>query len=564
MANGPARPSFRGVDLSLPAFNAPAGYRGGAYYQDPHAQTLIDMMMQNMQMGQRHAEREQQRSAQRWNMLANMPTQAYQTYLGVKDQQRAEEDRLRAEEERERLRELEKAQAQATQDALRIEQYTGLPLSLLKTLPGVTTTPVESVSPTVDESSYTPQFKEISARRAAQGELPPVETIGDMMLRDESRLVEPAVALPRPDPRTYAPRLSVSSGHPDIPDLPIPIETAGIQQQIASEEKAAEAQVARDAALDARAETLWEKGLERPQVATQNVYIEEDGDMVPRIIKTTTSFDPTAGGYVSESSLMLSPDGSPVTHEVEDSPTLYPDGIDDDGNIVYVNRQTGESFPSNVLSSGVVEARITAEGQPETPEVAPVLSAEAQGGILAGVIESVGAPFTDSATVIDIINDPQSETDYAAITGLASKPLQKWQEFTGYGETPRKALARLRQSLIGLLNALSDDTGQPSERERARILRMLENIRGSTFTSGDALKTTLGEVGTLLRKYVRTNLGNIPAGDSATAVKAQQQWRATAGAAENFAHNVGLPSVLGGIDIDGFHQRFKTFAPVTP
>ena len=96
MANGRTPQTFRGVDLSLPEFNAPAGYRGGSYYQDPHAQTLIEMMMQNMQMGQRHADREQQRSAERWNMLANLPTQTYETYLGVKDRERAEEERQRA------------------------------------------------------------------------------------------------------------------------------------------------------------------------------------------------------------------------------------------------------------------------------------------------------------------------------------------------------------------------------------------------------------------------------------------------------------------------------------
>ena len=96
MANGPAPQRFRGTDLSLPAFNAPAGYRGGSYYRDPHAQTLIEMMMQNMQMDQSYADREQQRSAERWDMLANMPTQAYETYLGVKDRERAEEEHQRA------------------------------------------------------------------------------------------------------------------------------------------------------------------------------------------------------------------------------------------------------------------------------------------------------------------------------------------------------------------------------------------------------------------------------------------------------------------------------------
>lgn len=47
-------------------------------------------------MGQRHADREQQRSAERWNMLANLPTQTYETYLGMKDRERAEEERQRA------------------------------------------------------------------------------------------------------------------------------------------------------------------------------------------------------------------------------------------------------------------------------------------------------------------------------------------------------------------------------------------------------------------------------------------------------------------------------------
>ena len=65
-------------------------------YRDPHAQTLIEMMMQNMQTDQHYADREQQRSAERWDMLANMPTQAYETYLGVKDRERAEEEHQRA------------------------------------------------------------------------------------------------------------------------------------------------------------------------------------------------------------------------------------------------------------------------------------------------------------------------------------------------------------------------------------------------------------------------------------------------------------------------------------
>lgn len=148
MANGPARPSFRGVDLSLPAFNAPAGYRGGSYYRDPHARTLIDMMMQNMQMGQRHAEREQQRSAQRWNMLANMPAQAYQTYLGVKDQQRAEEDRLLAEQDRLRhiAREKERDAIAAEDRAIRARtlEY-GLDKDLLENLAGEDATTIQEV-----------------------------------------------------------------------------------------------------------------------------------------------------------------------------------------------------------------------------------------------------------------------------------------------------------------------------------------------------------------------------------------------------------------------------------
>ena len=49
------------------------------------------MMMQNMQRGQRHADREQQRSAERWNMLANLPTQLYGTYAGLKEQKRLED-----------------------------------------------------------------------------------------------------------------------------------------------------------------------------------------------------------------------------------------------------------------------------------------------------------------------------------------------------------------------------------------------------------------------------------------------------------------------------------------
>ena len=82
---------FRGLDLSLPAFDAPAGYRGGSYYRDPHAQTLIQMMMQNMEMDQRYADAENQRSAERWNIAANLPTQLYGTYAGLKEQKRLED-----------------------------------------------------------------------------------------------------------------------------------------------------------------------------------------------------------------------------------------------------------------------------------------------------------------------------------------------------------------------------------------------------------------------------------------------------------------------------------------
>ena len=99
--------SFRGVDLSLPAFNAPAGYRGDMIYRDPHARTLMEMMMQKMESDQRYADAENQRSAERWNMAANMPTQLYGTYAGVKERERLEDiaerkmrvDELKAQQE---------------------------------------------------------------------------------------------------------------------------------------------------------------------------------------------------------------------------------------------------------------------------------------------------------------------------------------------------------------------------------------------------------------------------------------------------------------------------------
>jgi hypothetical protein len=83
--------SFRGVDLSLPAFNAPAGYRGDMIYRDPHARTLIEMMMQKMESDQQYADAENQRSAERWNMAANLPTQLYGTVAGLKEQKRLED-----------------------------------------------------------------------------------------------------------------------------------------------------------------------------------------------------------------------------------------------------------------------------------------------------------------------------------------------------------------------------------------------------------------------------------------------------------------------------------------
>ena len=473
--------------------------------------------------------------------LSSLPLRLYETYRGLKEKRR--EDEFIA------------AQAQAKQDRDRFDMYQGLPESVLEALQGVTVPTVEDRAPRTTGLSYTPEFRGLIARRGTQLDEPLQAqldrgegTLLEIMRRGEDELlVDPSVAVPRPDPQTYAPTMTIGSGHPDIAGIEMPIQTAEIQQAFKDEELAAKAAQAEAERLSARGEDIWRLGVEtKPTSTTENVYIEEDGKLVPRIIQTTAFFDTGVGKHVTKSAILTGPNDEALTHEipVKETRTYHPDLLDNDDNVIYVNREN----PSDRIETGLPSPRIAAARagvEPPGPGLAPRLDEASKAQLLEMSLIGAADPFKDASTVFGILDDPESSlSDTQSITHLLSEPLQSWQDFTGWGERPRTATIRLQNAQIALLQALTDDAGQPSERERQRVLATLGNIEGGTFKSAKAFQTELSALRDLLGALLRSSREHIPAGDSAYATRQQSRWSSTASAAELFVHAVGLPSIL--------------------
>ena len=492
-------------------------------------------------MNQRDRELERRSKRDEWNALSNVFTSPISTFIGV--------------EERKRKEELAQAQVQGQLDRERLELYgqLGLPRSVLEEL-GLTGKTAED-SPPVDVTSYTPAFLgEIGRRAARPDESLQVQldrgdgTLIDLMQRqEEERLIDPSVAFPRPAPGTYDPTITISSGFPGVPGYEVPVTSAETLAERKGEALIAEAAKAEAERMTERGEDVWRLGVEtKPTSTTENVYIEENGKLVPRIIQTEAFFDTGVGKHVTKSEILTGPNGEALTHAipVKETITYHPDLLDNDDNVIYVNREN----PSDRIETGLPSPRIAAARagvEPPAEELFPTLGPESQDRILNKAIAGAGEGFSGNDTVLDILTDPGATFfEGQAITHLFSRPISSWHEVTGFGERPRRAQQRLKNSQIGLLQALTDAEGIPSERERARVLETLGKLEGGTWQSPASFQTELQEIGEMLASLLRSSLLSLPSGDSSFAGLRQSRWSAIASAAEFFAQSIGLPSIL--------------------
>jgi len=465
-----------------------------------HDQTLLQMMQSRMAYEQEFNRQQRRSRRENWNILANLPAQIYETYQGVKEKE-LEDQRA-------------KAQAQAVQDQERLKLYTGLPQSVVEGLPGVKTPSVEARSARVGESSYTPEFQAIAAGRVAQADQPPAETLTEMMQRgDQQRLVDPAVGLPRPEPRLSMPTLTLGAGHPDIPPLEVPFETADIQQQMATEKLAADAERARQEAdaerRRSREETLFEKSLEPGKVVDTNIFYNHEGRILPLILRETTSFNPKTQRYESKTTLRTAPDGQLVRHQDEDAVEWVSAGVNTDtGNMLVRNPVTNElkELPNATTSA------IFAKGLEKTLEVKnysqiiadiPADSGLNEWGL--SPLEALGASSDDGSLY-------EKFSQYY-LTGPFSAGLKAWAKFFGVAEKSRSAEERINYANMMTLSALADNE-RMSEGEKIRIREYVKGIQGSFGKGAVAMRESMAGLGILLDEIVKTQGRNVNFTDS--------------------------------------------------
>jgi len=285
-------------------------YAGRAIDSRYYDRDLLELMQLQSQQDQQYRREQRLRSEAQWNALSSLPARLYETYRGVKDQQRADQ---RA-----------KAQAQAAQDRLKYDLYQDQPLSDLLQLEGITPTSVESTTITGDES-YTPAFHTIAAARArSEADQQPASSLLEMMQRDEERLLPVSVAAPRPAPGTTDPTMMLRSGFVDasgkeLPGIRVPIRTLGAKQAI--EREAAEA-------ADARAIELEKAtaGIETPLAAQERQL---------RVLETEAA----------KRSLAVPP--APIVR----GGLLWESELDENGDLVpAMNPETGEQFKADEIT----------------------------------------------------------------------------------------------------------------------------------------------------------------------------------------------------------------------
>jgi hypothetical protein len=470
-------------------------YAGRSINSTAYDRTLLEMMQRQSEQDQQYRREERQRQQEQWGQLASLPARLYETYRGVKDQQLADQ---RA-----------KAQAQAVQDRERLQLYAGLPQSVVERLPGVTTPSVEARSARVGESSYTPEFQAIAAGRVAQADQPPAGTLTEMMQRgDQQRLVDPAVGLPRPDPRLLMPTLTLGAGHPDIPPLEVPFETAEIQQQMATEKLAADAELARQKAdaerRSSREETLFEKSLEPEEVDDTNIFYSHEGRILPLILRETTSFNPKTQRYESETTLLTAPDGQLVRHQDEDAVEWVNAGVNTvTGNSLVRNPRTNElkELP-NVTTSSIFEKGL--EKPLEVKNYSQIIEeiSDDPGINEWGLspIEALGTPSEGG-----VFNKKFSQY---YLTGPFSGVLKSWAKFFGAAEKSRSAQERINYANMMTLSALADNE-RMSETEKMRIKEYVTGMQGSFGKGATAVRDSITGLGILLDEIIKTHGRNL-------------------------------------------------------
>ena len=514
MANGPARPTFRGVDLSLPAFNAPAGYRGASYYQDPHARTLIDMMMQNMQMGQRHADREQQRSAERWNMLANMPTQAYQTYLGVKDQQRAEEDRLRAEEDRQRAIRNAAQLAERADAIYQLEQLRETPVSLAaaKNLEGVEFTPV-------GDRSGAPVFSDSLAFMAAQP-TPEWAISEDGELTGGPRQIPVAQGVPTADPTEAYPSFSVPSSTPGGKSRQVPfmtLEDIMAQESRAFDLEATQAGIAAERELDTfrakegikagHGETAAQRDFENRQTlmeqeqgyALKQIGVNNANDLHKLEVSAQNDYTRMLLGKEMDyktalelGSRQMNPVTGGVMREVDGKNVMVaaytPDILDEEGNAIIIT-PTDENGDFYVIQQPTV---VQTEAEKLADQSAAQLSDSEKfiGETVAGAYETIAIPRNQivDGEVRDLSLFGALQRGTGGIAGMSAPLWRVWQDVTDTNVPAIRLREELKEAATEFAHAMQDVGHYRATAQSVEdILARFGELTGGVFAGDDKI-----------------------------------------------------------------------------
>jgi hypothetical protein len=147
-------------------------YAGRAIDSRYYDRDLLELMQLQSQQDQQYRREQRLRSEGQWNALSSLPARLYETYQGVKDQKRAEEDRQRLLDRQVRLDEIadeERAQSARTLaydvGRQRIEDVAGQDAAIIRETLGDLISPVLPDPPAPSEPLYLPEIPLTDPRR---------------------------------------------------------------------------------------------------------------------------------------------------------------------------------------------------------------------------------------------------------------------------------------------------------------------------------------------------------------------------------------------------------------
>tara|TARA_R100000963_G_C4642307_1_gene105944 strand:- start:339 stop:1904 length:1566 start_codon:yes stop_codon:yes gene_type:complete len=456
----------------------------------------MEMMMQKMESDQRYADAENQRSAERWKMAANMPTQLYGTYAGVKERERLEQQRAAEEARENRMLELKEAELLASLGATKIDQRHAVQKE------------VQDVVGLYDDPKNQQEWRrsqELLQEPWQQGD--PFATTGEpgsigAMMRLGDGGVQ-AITPPLDPSRMSEEDLSFfirDTERRKLPLNPRPEEETKLPE------------------VDRQSTNVWAI---RPGVDTTEMTPEQKEEALqPLILNTTITTDPETGVRSVETDFQEIPGGGFALHaaqtERRPSGTWFINPKTNDS--VWV--ESGTNPPAGYYNQRDRAAEMTAETAEKMLE-----RLESRG--------DVGTNLTNQLATANMLKgqgapEPRSvaSTIYGRLTSMNKDVLERQFEF-GVGQTVNEAISSIlgwnpsyvssiagaEVAQVALLQAITDERGRPSEAERTRIQSQITALNPKFLDSAGTYKVKLDELRNMLVDWVQGSIRRMDSTD---------------------------------------------------